>query len=80
MTNTVPGPTYQEMLHPKLPPAGADELDPINLFNITWRGPGSRIRHIVIPKELTGVEANIVVLTGRYFPRAATRSGRPTPR
>jgi cysteine synthase len=76
MTNTVPGPTYQEMLHPKLlPPAGADELDPINLFNITWRGPGNRIRHIVLPKELTGVEANIVVLTGRYFPSGSHKVG-----
>jgi len=75
MTNTVPGPTYQEMLHPKLASAGADELDPINLFNITWRGPGSRIRHIVLPKELTGVEANIVVLTGRYFPSGSHKVG-----
>jgi cysteine synthase len=64
------------MLHPKLlPPAGSDELDPINLFNITWRGPGNRIRHIVLPKELTGVEANIVVLTGRYFPSGSHKVG-----
>jgi len=76
MTTTVPGPTYEEMLHPKLlPPAGSDELDPINLFNITWRGPGNRIRHIVLPKELTGVEANIVVLTGRYFPSGSHKVG-----
>ena len=76
MTNTVPGPTYQEMLHPELPPrAGSDELDPINLFNITWRGPDSHIRHILLPRELTGVEANIVVLTGRYFPSGSHKVG-----
>ena len=76
MTTTVPGPTYEEMLHPKLlPPAGSDELDPINLFNITWRGPDNRIRHIVLPRELTGVEANIVVLTGRYFPSGSHKVG-----
>jgi cysteine synthase len=76
MTTTVPGPTYQEMLHPELlPPAGADELDPINLFNITWRGPGNRIRHIVLPRELTGIAANIVVLTGRYFPSGSHKVG-----
>jgi len=76
MTNTVPGPTYHEMLHPELrPPAGTRELDPINLFNITWRGPDNRIRHIVLPKELTGVEANIVVLTGRYFPSGSHKVG-----
>ena len=76
MTNTVPGPTYEEMLHPELPPrAGSDELDPINLFNITWRGPDSHIRHILLPRELTGVEANIVVLTGRYFPSGSHKVG-----
>ncbi len=76
MTTTVPGPTYQEMLHPKLlPPAGCRELDPINLFNITWRGPDNRIRHIALPKELTGVEANIVVLIGRYFPSGSHKVG-----
>jgi cysteine synthase len=76
MTTTVPGPTYEEMLHPKLlPPAGSDELDPINLFNITWRGPGNRIRHIVLPRELTGIAANIVVLTGRYFPSGSHKVG-----
>ena len=76
MTKTVAGPTYREMLHPELlPRAGADELDPINLFNITWRGPDDRIRHIVLPRELTGVEANIVVLTGRYFPSGSHKVG-----
>jgi cysteine synthase len=76
MTTTVPGPTYQEMLHPELlPPAGSPELDPINLFNITWRGPDSRIRHIVLPRELTGIAANIVVLIGRYFPSGSHKVG-----
>ena len=76
MTNTVPGPTYREMLHPELlPRACSGELDPINLFNITWRGPGNRIRHIVLPRELTGVEANIVVLTGRDFPSGSHKVG-----
>jgi len=83
MTSTVPGPTYTEMLHPELqPPAvrklaqsATDELDPIQLFNITWRGPGGKIRHVVLPKELTGVEANIVVMTGRHFPSGSHKVG-----
>jgi cysteine synthase A len=84
MTTTVPGPTYQEMLHPELLPSAirtqalaacSHELDPINLFNITWRGPDNRIRHVVLPKELTGVEANIVVLAGRYFPSGSHKVG-----
>ena len=67
MTDTVPGPAYQEMLHP--------ELRTEALFNITWRGLDNRIRHIVLPKELTGVEANIVVLIGRYFPSGSHKVG-----
>lgn len=78
------GPTYAEMLHPEtLPPAirqkalaaRANELDPINLYNITWRAPDNSIRHIVLPRELTGVEANIVVLVGREFPSGSHKVG-----
>lgn len=84
MKTFVPGPTYEEMLYPaKLPgavrskavAARADELDPANLFNITWRGPDNRTRHVVLPKELTGVEANILVLVGRYFPSGSHKVG-----
>ncbi len=81
----IPGPTYAEMLDPaKLPPAirskalaavRGGELDPANLFNITWRGPDHAIRHIVLPKELTGVKANIVVMTGHYFPSGSHKVG-----
>jgi cysteine synthase len=84
MKTFAPGPTYEEMLHPaKLPDtirrraaaARADELDPANLFNINWRGPDGGVRHIVLPKELTGVEANIVVLVGRDFPSGSHKVG-----
>src|SRR5450759_2444094 len=75
MKTTVPGPTYREMLHPELPIRASDELDPINLFNITWRGPDRQIRHVVLPKELTGVEANIIVLVGRHFPSGSHKVG-----
>jgi cysteine synthase len=79
----VPGPTYKEMLHPELQPpairlraeAAADELDPIHLFNITWRGSDRRIRHVVLPGELTGVEANIIVMTGCRFPSGSHKVG-----
>jgi len=84
MTTFIPGPTYEEMLYPaKLPDAvrrkaaaaRADEFDPANLFNISWRGPDQRIRHVVLPKELTGVEANILVLVGRFFPSGSHKVG-----
>ncbi|HXB68970.1 MAG TPA: hypothetical protein VNY05_12035 [Candidatus Acidoferrales bacterium] len=72
------------MLHPELlPPAirsaalagAADELDPINLFNITWRGPDNQVRHVVLPGALTGVRAHIVVLVGRHFPSGSHKVG-----
>jgi len=80
----VPGPTYEEMLYPeKLPDvvrgkaaaARADEFDPANLFNISWRDPDQRIRHVLLPKELTGVEANLLVLVGRFFPSGSHKVG-----
>ena len=84
MKSTGFGPTYEEMLHPGLLPpavraqaeAGAvNELETINLFNITWRGGDNRIRHVVLPPQLTGVKANIVVMVGRYFPSGSHKVG-----
>ena len=68
MTQFVPGPTYEEMLTGKRPADG-------NLFNITWRGPDHAIRHVVLPKELTGVDANILMLVGKYFPSGSHKVG-----
>ena len=83
MQTMIPGPTYQEMLDPRKLPvrlrraaaACADELDPANLFNITWRHPDGRIRCEVLPKELTGIQANILVLVGRFFPSGSHKVG-----
>ena len=78
------GPTYEEMLHPgKIDPevrkralaAKKDELDPLNLFNITWRKEDNTINKVVLPKALTGVEANIVVLLGKDFPSGSHKVG-----
>jgi cysteine synthase len=83
-TLNVAGPTYEEMLHPERLPqavrdraraARKDELDPANLFNITWRGPQGEIRHVVLPKQLTGVDANILVMTGCHFPSGSHKVG-----
>jgi cysteine synthase len=75
MKSFTAGPTYREMLNPENPPACADEMDPANLFHITWRGPDQRVRYVVLPKALTGVEANIVVLAGRWFPSGSHKVG-----
>jgi cysteine synthase len=67
--------TLPDAIKNKAKAARGDELDPANLFNITWRGPDHSIRHVVLPKELTGVKANIVVLVGRFFPSGSHKVG-----
>ena len=84
-TILTPGPTYAEMRDPsRLPPAlrqqaletaSSDPLHRLNLFNITWRNRENRVRHVVLPRELTGVAANIVVLLGRDFPSGSHKVG-----
>src|SRR5512136_1573439 len=79
------GPTFEEMLHPeKIAPEirkralemkTKDPNDPINLFNITWRDSNNNIYYHVMPKELTGVDANIVVLYGKDFPSGSHKVG-----
>ena len=79
------GPTYQEMLDPsRLAPelrqeaarAQGNELAPAGLFSISWSDVGSgRVRVLRLPPELTGVEANILVLVGRDFPSGSLKVG-----
>ncbi len=81
----VPGPTYAEMRDPTCLPDGlraaatasltSDELAPRNLFNINWKNTGTEVESIVLPKELTGVQANIIVLSGRNFPSGSMKVG-----
>lgn len=81
----ITGPTFEEMLHPhKIAPdirqqalaaLKGDPLAPINLFNITWRNAHNKVNYIVLPPELTGVEANIVVLYGKEFPSGSHKVG-----
>jgi hypothetical protein len=79
------GPTYDEMLDPGLLDEGlrrralaalaADEPDPVNLFNITWRDGAGEVRRLVLPPALTGVDANVVVLLGNGFPSGSHKVG-----
>ena len=77
------GPTFAEMKDPsRLPPglraqareARARPLDPLNLFNISWKADGA-VPHTVLPEALTGVAAPIVVLSGRHFPTGSHKVG-----
>jgi cysteine synthase len=85
MTRAIFGPTFEEMLHPRLIDQAIRQravkaltespLDPINLYNITWRDADDQIRYEILPYELTGVETPIVVLYGRNFPTGSHKVG-----
>jgi cysteine synthase A len=85
MINIPAGPTYDEMFNPALVDKDIrgralralkqDELDPINLFNITWKDADNQVRKIVLPSALTGVDANIVVMLGCGFPSGSHKVG-----
>ncbi len=84
-SSLVIGPTFEEMLHPwHMDPATRqraremmiqDPLDPINLYNITWRDYDNHIYYQVLPPQLTGVEAPIVVLYSKDFPTGSHKVG-----
>jgi len=81
----ITGPLFEEMLHPDtidpeiraraVVALESDPLAPINLFNITWRNAHNEVNHVVLPRSLTGVEADIVVLYGKSFPSGSHKVG-----
>lgn len=89
--NNVIIPTYAQMRNPELVPKnirkqlksiGLWDLNPLNLFRITWKnepvksGSGfGEVNHLILPKSLTGVDAKIIVLIGKYFPTGAHKVG-----
>ncbi len=84
-TEFVYGPTFAEMRDPSrikpdvrkqaLEKKKKDPLHPANLFNITWKQDDLSIPHVVLSRELTGVDANIVVMIARFFPTGAHKVG-----
>jgi len=84
-------PTYREMADPNLVPDGIrDELSEIglwdvhsrNLFRISWKnepvesgGGFGGVNFIELPSELTGVDARIFMLLGKFFPTGAHKVG-----
>jgi cysteine synthase len=76
-------PTFAELADPttipqavrdRLDAVGPDEAHPLNLFRVHWfNGPDRTSlvdvpEHVVLPPELTGVDARIVVALGDRFP------------
>ncbi|HBX50096.1 MAG: pyridoxal-5-phosphate-dependent protein subunit beta [Bacteroidetes bacterium RIFOXYA12_FULL_35_11] len=84
-------PTFAQMQNPKLIPEkiknklkniGLWDLHPMNLFRITWHnepkekgGLYGNPNYLELPKELTGVDARIVMMLGKWFPTGAHKVG-----
>lgn len=79
------GPSYEEMLDPEKIDENIrkeakiafteDPLNPINLYNINWYDIDDKLCYLVVPKELTGVKANIILLYGKNFPTGSHKVG-----
>lgn len=84
-------PTYKQMQNPALIPAplkerlhevGLWDLNPLNLFRITWHneptaygGGFGGVNYLEFPSSLTGTSARIIALVGKWFPTGAHKVG-----
>ena len=64
----------------KLKSVGLWDVDPLNLFRITWKndiesGLFGGVNYIEIPQAITGVRARIIGLVGKHFPTGAHKVG-----
>jgi cysteine synthase len=84
-------PTFAQMKDPSRIPAsireklagvGLWDVNPLNLFRITWKnepkakgGGFGGVNYLEFPSSLTGVEARIIALVGKWFPTGAHKVG-----
>ena len=84
-------PTFRQQKNPELIPQkildrlkdiGLWEINPLNLFRITWKnepvdkgGLFGDVNFIELPSSLTGVQARIILLIGKWFPTGAHKVG-----
>jgi cysteine synthase A len=84
-------PTFAQQRNPESAPAairrrlqriGLWDVASANLFRITWKnepvaqgGGFGGVNYLKLPKALTGVEANIIALVGKWFPTGAHKVG-----
>jgi cysteine synthase A len=84
-------PTFAQMKNPDLIPAkikeelkgiGLWDVNPRNLFRITWHnepkaqgGLFGGVNYFEFPSSLTGTEARIIALVGKWFPTGAHKVG-----
>jgi len=84
-------PTFKQMRDPSLIPAditkrlssvGLWDLNPLNLYRITWHneptpsgGGFGGVNWLEVPPEISGVDARIIMLEGKWFPTGAHKVG-----
>ncbi|NLL61500.1 MAG: pyridoxal-phosphate dependent enzyme [Candidatus Atribacteria bacterium] len=84
-------PTFSQMKNPDLIPEkikeklkniGLQDLNPYNLFRITWKnepintgGLFGGVNYLELPPELTGVRTRIIGLLGKWFPTGSHKVG-----
>lgn len=84
-------PTFAQMKDPALIPdeikeslsnVGLWDVNPLNLFRISWKNEpvaqGGRyggVNYLEFPSSLTGTEARIIALVGKWFPTGAHKVG-----
>lgn len=74
--------TVSETIKEQLRDVGLWDVNPLNLFRITWKnepaekgGTFDGVNYMEFPKELTGVDARIIALVGKWFPTGAHKVG-----
>jgi len=84
-------PTFKQMVYPELIPdkikhklknIGLWDVNSLNLFRITWKneplaegGLYNGVNYFELSSELTGVDARIIALVGKWFPTGAHKVG-----
>jgi cysteine synthase/uncharacterized coiled-coil protein SlyX len=84
-------PTFKEQIEPqriaekvknKLKHIGLWDVNPLNLFRITWKnepvpsgGQFGKVNYLEFPPALTGVDARIIALIGKWFPTGSHKVG-----
>ncbi|MFW5799251.1 MAG: pyridoxal-phosphate dependent enzyme [Spirochaetota bacterium] len=84
-------PTFEQMKNPETIPEdikkelkniGLWDINPRNLFRITWKNEPTHqgglydgVNYIELPESITGVKARIIALIGKWFPTGAHKVG-----
>lgn len=75
--------TIPETIQDRLTHTGLWDVDPVNLFRITWKNQPKEFgglfqkvpNYIELPSVLTGVKARIIAMAGKWFPTGCHKVG-----